>query len=689
MKPAGIALAMMLAASAGAANAASPELAVYVTDDDRDVFVALYEGGVGVELAACSSAASAAALVGLPPGPIGETTLGELQAERDLAHPKIPCGPDAPFDADFPATTPIWFDAAETKRYYLASPTAAETVYAIPSACEGIKDAFAIRQRIALPGVLQASALPPPARTRQIVLDCGDGSAGPIDPDGDHGQASSSYWTLHKADVFLTADSIGDPIYVAVFNRVTAAGLEKNYLPIHRINGAPAGEAVWEGSQSTEQVEDGLAQLFDIDPALPVTALGFADVGKLGNAVYLDLCLTRCENYRHEHGYFPEPGLSVNLVTLPPPLATRRVGLLGERLDRWEFAPGRVANFDRCAELEAATGIAVPAGDDEDWGAAMERAAAAPRETLFECSRRSEVCVRAIPDGGVLTQSHLNPGADCPSANRLRIRLAATATVPSRLVIGGSSFQDVDIAPLDPLGRSRITISLPPTAPSALTCLVDPVPGVIDIGAGSSVRLARLDFVRSAASAVQELVWLTVDQATAALDQLGVGSTGDGLLPVERAVRLCHADLYVVGGSYKTSLIGMHGLKSRISIAGVDDANPVSIASEKFGAYLMSGSVARFSRASVSAPRALTLNDSGLRASRTALSTPLSQANSTGLRLERGAVAELSISSARGFSCVATFTDQGSSASFTLLVNALANDNSRVGCGLGAVEIVE
>jgi hypothetical protein len=689
MKPVCIALVMALAGCAGVANASSPQLAVYVTDDNRDVFVALYEGGVGVELAACPSAASAASLLGLRPGPVRETTSGELQAERDLAHPKIPCGPDASFDADFPATTPIWFDAAETKRYYLASPTAADIVYSIPSGCEGVKDAFAIRQRIALPGVLQASALPPPTRTRQIVLDCGDGSVGPVDPNGDHDQAASSYWTLHKADVFLTADSIGDPIYVAIFNRVTATGLEKNYLPIHRINSAPAGDAVWEGSQSAEQVENGLAQLFDIDPTLPVTALGFEDVAKLGNAVYLDLCLTRCEGYRHEHGYFPEPGLSVDLVTLPQPLATRRVGLLGHQADRWEFAPGRAANFDRCGDLEAAIGIAALADGNEDWGAAMERAAAALPETLFECSRRSELCVRTIADGGVLTQSHLNPGSDCPSANRLRIRLSDTATISSRLVVGGSSFQDVDIAPLDAIGRSRISISLPPTNPSALTCLVDPVPGVIEIGAGSSVRLARLDFVRSTASAAQELVWLSVDQARAALDQVVVGSTGDGLLPVERAVRLCHAELYVVGGSYQASLIGMHGLKSRISIAGVDDANPMSISSEKFGAYLMSGSVARFSRANVSAPRALTLNDSGLRGSRIALSTPLSQANSTGIRLERGAAAELSISSARGFSCVATFTDQGSSARFTLPVNALANDNLRVGCGIGAVEIVE
>lgn len=689
MKPLSIALAAALAACASAANAASPQLAVYVTDDDSDVFVALYGGGVGVELAACPSSTAATTLVGLAPGEVRETTLGDLQAEHDLAHPKIPCGPDAPFDADFPATTPIWFDAVETKRYYLASPTAADTVYSIPIACEAIKDAFAVRQRIALPGVLQASRLPPAARTREIVLDCGDGSSAPTDPDGDRVHPRSSHWTLHKADVFLTATGDRDPIYVAVFNRPTAAGLQKSYLPIHRINGAPAGEAVWEGSQSAERVEDGLAELFDIDPELPVTTLESEGLGRLSSAVHLDLCLTRCEDYRHEHGHFPEPGLSFDLVTLPPPLATRRTGLLGEQVDRWEFAPGRVAAFVGCRDLEAAMGIAAFADGDEDWGAAIERAAAAPPEGVFECSRRSELCVRTIADGAALTQAHIDRAPDCASASRLRIGLSATATIPARLVIGSDTFKDVEIAPLDPLGRSRVSISLPPTSPSPSTCLVDPVPGAIDVGAGASVRLARIDFVRNGESAAQEMVWLTVNEAKAALDNVVVGATGEGLLPVERAVRLCQAELYVVGGSYQAALIGVHGLKSRISVAGVDDASPASIVSEKFGAYLLAGSVVRLTRTSVSAPRALTLNDSALRASRMALSTPHVQANSTALRLERSAAAELSISSAKGFACVATFTDQSSFARFTLPVNALASDNSRVSCGIGAVEIVE
>jgi hypothetical protein len=690
MKLGRIVLAAVLAVGAGIARASPPQLAVYVTDDNRDVYVALYEVGVGIELAGCPSAAIAAKLVGERTDAIVETTLGELQAERDLSHPKIPCGSAAPFDADFPATTPVWFDATETKRYYLASPVAADAVYSIPSACEGIRDAFAIRQRIALPGVLQASRLPPADRSRQIVLDCGGGAVGPVDPVNHPDHASSTYWTLHKADVFLTAGSIGDPIYVAVFNRVASSGVEKSYLPIHRINGAPAGSAQWEGGQSTQLVENALSQLFDIDPATQVTTLGFEDVGKLDKSVYLDLCLTRCDSYRHEHGYFPQPGVSVDLVTLPDPLTTQHTGLLGNRVNRWEFASGRAVNFDRCGALETAIGISAPASSDQDWARAMEEAAAAPAETLFECSRRSEVCVRTVADGSALTQSHLNRGPDCPSANRLRISLSSTTTIASRLVIGGNSFLDVEIAPLDPLGRSRIAISLQPVAAvNTLSCLVDPVPGIIDIGAGSNVRLARLDFVRSAASAAQELVWLSVDQAKAALDRVVVESAGDGLSPLERAIRLCHAELYVSGGSYRASLLGIHALRSRISVAGVDDATPATIVSNKFGAYLLAGSIARFSRANVSAPRALTLNDSSLRASRAALSTPLAMANSTALRLERGATAELSISSARGFSCVATFTDQSSSARFTLPVNALANDNLRVGCGLGAVEIIE
>src|SRR5262245_48850652 len=97
-------------AGAMPARASAPSLEVYVTDQDQNGYVAIYDG-VAVELANCPNAAAARALLALPgDAAIAETTLNSLRTGRGLVQPRIPCAPDAKFDADFPATTKVWFD---------------------------------------------------------------------------------------------------------------------------------------------------------------------------------------------------------------------------------------------------------------------------------------------------------------------------------------------------------------------------------------------------------------------------------------------------------------------------------------------------------------------------------------------------------------------------------------------------
>ncbi|MGY9047122.1 hypothetical protein P775_19775 [Puniceibacterium antarcticum] len=126
-------------------------------------------------------------------------------------HPGLPCAA-AGFDADWPATMPIWADVAGSGLYYLAAPDG--TGYdALPAACTALKSALAIRERLQLPGVLQAMAPPPDLGRPRVVLGCGSGTAAPAEPDAVAGGPGA--WSLHRFEVFLTENSTGDTLYVA------------------------------------------------------------------------------------------------------------------------------------------------------------------------------------------------------------------------------------------------------------------------------------------------------------------------------------------------------------------------------------------------------------------------------------------------------------------------------------------
>lgn len=672
------------------ALAAPPELAAYVTDDNKDVYVALY-GDVAVELAGCPTEAAARSLVALPAAAIAQTTLAELQAAHPLTHPKIPCTPEAKFDADFAATTPVWFDLNGTRRYYLPSPAAQGTFYSIPSRCTAIKEAFALRQRIVLPGVLQAETAPPQgAIVSEIVLDCGDGQARPPEP-GDGEMAAGDRWSLHDTDVFLSGDTL-DTIYVAVHLRVTSAGVEKNYLPIHRINGAPASQAVWEGSNSRSQVESALKELFGIKADEAVTTLGAEGLARINKAPFLDLCLTRCDGYRHQHGFFPQPDIGFDLVGLPQPIATRQFDLLGETFYRWSFADGRAASFGGCDRLTAAMGLILPGPETAAWGDAVGKVhgLAPSGEAPFVCSPpAAETCVRRVAEGGTLSQALFARDASCQAARRLRIELPARATIASTLVVDGASFQDVEVAPKDPLGASALTVALPQANAVASSCPFEPAPAVIHARNLARLKLARLSLARAGDGPTQELTAMILENTKAAFDHVGIGSIGEGQRPIERTLRLCNTELYVLGGAYRSTLLALHGMNSRVSFAGPGATDTASITTENFGLFMMSGSVIRMSWTALTAPRAMLLRGSEIKGTHVDLDAGSVSTTSSGLRLERGSNAALSVSSARRFACLGVFPDATSSASFTLPTNALAADNTRVNCGSGAIEINE
>ena len=170
-----VVLLTLILAGASVARA-EPQLAAFVTDQNNDVYVALFDGKA-VELAGCSSAGQAKRLLHLPDTAlVAEATLAKLQAENSFgAQPRLPC-PGTAFNIDWQATTAIWADVEASGNYYLPSPSGTG-YFAVPTACAEIKAALAIRERLQLPGVLQGFAAPPNVGT-PFVLDCGRGDLG-------------------------------------------------------------------------------------------------------------------------------------------------------------------------------------------------------------------------------------------------------------------------------------------------------------------------------------------------------------------------------------------------------------------------------------------------------------------------------------------------------------------------------
>ncbi len=307
MRRAAILLTLFLAGASAAR--AEPQLAAFVTDQNDDVYVALFDGKA-VELAGCTSAGQAKRLLHLPDtAAVSEATLARLQAENGFGtQPRLPC-PGTAFDIDWPATTAIWADVEASGNYYLPSPSGSG-YFAVPTACAEIKAALAVRERLQLPGVLQGFAAPPDAGT-PFVLDCGRGDLG---GPSDVAAASAARWSLHRFETFLNAESIGDTIYVARFTP-PGEGAQPSYLPIVRLDGKATRDIIADAA-AADAAEKKLRAFFGIAGTETVTLLGADAVAALRSAPFVDLCLSDCDGYQRDHAAFAQPGIDPFITTI-------------------------------------------------------------------------------------------------------------------------------------------------------------------------------------------------------------------------------------------------------------------------------------------------------------------------------------------------------------------------------------
>ncbi|RWE40580.1 MAG: hypothetical protein EOS79_18800 [Mesorhizobium sp.] len=681
MRPAAVLLTLFLAGASVAR--AEPQLAAFVTDQNSDVYVALFDGKA-VELAGCTSAGQAKRLLHLPDrASVAGATLARLQAENGFGtQPRLPC-PGTAFNIAWPATTAIWADVEASGNYYLPA-LSGGGYFAVPTACAEIKAALAIRERLQLPGVLQGFIAPPDLGT-PFVLDCGRGDLG---GGSDVAVTSAARWSLHRFETFLSAESIGDTVYVVRYVP-PGEGAQPAYLPVVRLDGKATRDIIAD-AVAAEAAEKRLRSFFGIAEADAVTLLGADAVAALRSAPFIDLCLSDCDGYQREHAAFAQPGIDLGLSPLPAGQSITSLDPLGNaRLD-WTFAEGRKLSFTGCPLLTAALGLTAAAIGD--WMEETDRAltAAPPPGTGFDCrGSASDTCIRRINDGGTLTLAQFSAEGDCAGRANLRFELPATLQAPQTLILKGLPFKTVRLAPAPGVARTRIVGTANRVPAGTSSCILSST-GVIIIADGlPRLELERIDLVRAASQTTDEVVAVIAQNGAVALDDVTMGTVADGLSPMARGVSLCLADLYARGLRVEADMLAIQGVRARLLISALAPARS-TIARARFGAVLTSDSLMRMDFTDIAAANPLVLRGAVV-AGRSDGLAPLAAGLAMGsaVQLERASSASFTTSTVSGFRCAVSFADSASSASFLLPGNDIVHDNTSRACGPGRFSLVE
>ncbi|RAZ92840.1 hypothetical protein DPM33_02940 [Mesorhizobium hawassense] len=677
-------LPLLMWSAGGAVAETSPTLDVYVDDQNNDVFVAVY-GEKAVELTGCKLAADGLRLLHLPGStPAVETTLAKLQSEKALGQQaSLPC-PGTAFDKVWPATTPVWADLEASGNYYLPAPTGGG-YYGVPTACNEIKTALAIRERLQLPGVLHGLKAPPALGT-PLVLDCGRGQA---EPPVAGGTNPAARWSLHRFETFLSAESTGDIVYVA---RYTPLGDNPvpSYLAILRLNGKATRDIVVDGGAEAAAAEAQLRALFGVPEGTPVELLGAEAVSALRQAVYADLCLADCTGYQRASASFQNPASDLGLTPLGPGTVSPTLDALGnQRLD-WTYQDGHSLSFTGCPRLTEAMGL--PASQLGDWMAAAAQAAAdSPKPGVsFDCRGTAlDTCVRRLNAGDALTSAQFADAADCTGRANLRIELPALTKAPAALVIGPTAFKTVQIAPAPGVARARLQVSESGIAAGTTSCILSNT-GVLIAAVGiARLELQSVDLVRVSSASNEEVVGILMQGGALALNQTSIGTSGEGLTTVSRGITLCLGDLYAHALHVEADTLALQGIQARVVLSGSPTARS-SLSQARYGAVLSSTSSLRADFTDVTAANPLVLRGAQA-AGQSASFVPLQPGAmvGSGLQLERGSSAHFTTSTIAGFRCAVSFVDSQSIATLLLPGNDVTHDNINGACGPGRFSLIE
>ncbi|MBQ0749998.1 MAG: hypothetical protein KBT70_07330 [Roseovarius sp.] len=666
---------------AGAARAEEPALARYVTDDNVDVYVALFDGQA-VELAGCASEGAARALIEMPNArPISDRTQVDLTDSAALgAHPPIPCDPPPLAEAAWPGSMPIWADLAANGRYLLAAPNEAG-FYAVDAKCEAIKTALRIRERTQSTG-FQGFGQPDPLELR-LTINCGPGAdaEGPVVTDPASGVEG---WTLHSAELFMSEAGLPDTLFVAS----APMGEGRGYLPIRRLDGVEIAPIFLEGGARLEAAKAALQVLFAVPAEAIVSPLGFEALEAVQSALFADICTLDCDGYDHAHGFFAVPGIDVALSFEGVEQTPAALDILGRDLSGLRFGDGRALWLQGCSAVAAALGIVPGEGD---WKF-MVRAAqsGAGQAAAMRCdAARAATCTRVIGPDLPLVPEVFDASGPCAGKTRLVVYLPEAVTATAPLVIDvEQGFAEVEIAPMPGLERAILTVPAGASG-AASPCLLSSPRVMIHSRGDLRLTLRDVTLRRRLAEVPQEAIGLHVDGGTLVTDGVIMVADGDAGLPPERGISLCSGEYYARATRVQAGTIAVQGADSRLAISGVPGA-PTTLGSARYAISASAGAELVLSDVTLTGRVGASLFNAILDATRLRLvSTDAQSGSSAALQFRGTSEAQLMQSTAQGFACVGTFWTAGSAAIFTLPGNDLTADNTRPSCGAGTIQIFE
>ena len=674
-------LISLICLAAGAARAEEPALARYVTDDNVDVYVALF-GGQAVELAGCASEGAVRALIEMPnERPISDRTQVDLTDSAALgAHPAIPCNPPPLAEAAWPGSVPIWADLTANGRYLLAAPNGAG-FYAVDAKCEAIKTALSIRERAQGAG-FQGFGQPDPLELR-LTINCGPGAEaqGPVPPDADSGAEG---WTLHSAELFMSEAGLPDTLLVAS----APMGEGRGYLPIRRLDGVEIAPLFLEGGARLEAAKAALRMLFAVPEEAVVSPLGFEELEAVQSALFADICTRNCDGYDHSHGFFALPGIDVALSFEGVEQTPAALDILGRDLSGLRFADGRALWLQGCAAVASALGIVPGEGD---WKS-MARAAhlGAGQAAAMRCNAaRAATCIRVIGPGLPLVPEVFHASGSCAGKTRLIVHLPEAVTATAPLMIDAErGFAEVEIVPMPGLERAILTVPAGASG-AASPCLLSSPRVMIHSRGDLRLMLRDVTLRRRLEEVPQEAIGLHSDGGTLVTDGVIMVADGDAGLPPERGISLCSGAYYARATRVQAGTIAVQGSNSRLAISGAPGA-PTTLGSARYAISASAGTEMILSNVTLTGRVGASLFNATLDATNLRLvSTDAQSGSSTALQFRGASEAQLMQSTAQGFACVGTFWTAGSAAIFTLPGNNLTADNTRPSCGAGTVQILE
>lgn len=666
---------------------AEPGLHVYVTDDNRDVFVAV-NAGKSFELSGCADATAARMVLDLPTSvAVTETTFVALTEASELGqHPAIPCVPGPLGEALWPQDSLIWADIEDGARYILAAP-AGTGHYVIPLACEGVKDALDVRGRTQRLAAFQGFGTPDPLAVI-AVLDCGTGASAPV-PGVDPESAAPTGWALHSYEVFLSETGGPEQIFVAAGPLGDGTG----YLPIMRLNGVETPDVFAQGGAARAEAETTLKTLLGIAPEAAVTPLGFEALTGVQTGLFADLCTRDCAGYSHAHAYLADPNFDVDLSrgdvrALPP---ARDV--LGNLVATIGFAGARRLSLTDCAALAQALGAQTQVAQTANWAQQMAEAHAtadAGAQSFVCPAAPQDTCLRRLSEGDVLTAAILQPGGTCAGKSTLVLEVPELTRAPAALELDGQAgFARIILRPAPGVERAVLQISAGRSSAGS-TCLLSAPRMMLHAYGGLHLRLQHITLRRAQQEAMGgEAIALHIDDGVLVAQGLHVLSDGDASMPPERGISLCSGDLYARGLRVDARALAVQATASRVALTGTDEA-PTTLSSPEYALSLSGGSLAQASRINLTARTGMLLSQARAFGRRITMVSSDPQAGlSTAVQLRGASKADLQQSTALGFTCVGTFWSPLAEARFVLPGNDLSQDNMRVSCGRGTVSILE